>query len=265
LENSKLIARRLPDQRGIQVYLGLIGFSVVGLVFTRLTSFDPGWISPISAAAVLLVGAGLVARAIGWVAAAVIAVLGGVSELVGLFTGFPFGHYVYSQVWWPTISLGSGGHFPLLVPIAWVMVVGASYAFVGVRCRTPFLRIAASATLATMIDAGMEPVITHQLGYWHWVDLGRPFGALPGGSSPILNSMGWWLVSAIAVAVIERLAKARAKASLAAGIVLGAYIALMVMIGGGEPLQPLLVGIVFVLGCMIALDLPPKKPKPKDA
>jgi len=255
--------RRLPDQQWIQIYVGLIVFSVFGLIFTRVTGFEAGLIASATAAAVLILGSWIVARAIGPVAAVAIALLGGASELLGVFTGLPFGPYVYSTAWWPTVLLGPKVNFPLLVPLAWLLVVGGAYGFVGRRFPTPFLRVVGTATLATLIDATMEPVMTHSLGFWRWIDLGRPWGALPGGASPILNSVGWWLVSGIAVATVEALRRKREPASLSSGIVISAYLALMVIIGGGEPLQPLMVSIVFGFGCLIVLDLPPKKTRPK--
>ena len=270
LENSEpsqptATQRRLPDQHWIQIYLGLIVFSVFGLIFTRLTAFEAGWIASFSAASVLILGSWIVGRAIGTPATVAIALIGGSSELFGVFTGLPFGSYIYTTAWWPTVLLGPNVHFPLLVPLAWLLVVGGAYGFVGRRFASPFNRVVATATLATVIDATMEPVMTHSLGYWHWADLGRPWGALPGGASPNINSVGWWLVSGVAIATVEAFRRKPEAASLSAGIVVSAYLALMVIVGGGEPLQPLMVVIVFGLGCLFALDLPPKGTMPKDA
>src|SRR4051812_39173671 len=167
-----------------RLFLGLVAFSIVGLVLTRLTGSDPAWIGPVCALTTLLTGclvligrlvAGM-GRQMGLIAAG--GVMGGglVAELVGLYFGMPFGAYQYSARWWPTVGLPGGEFFPLLLPFAWLLVVGSSFL---VAARFPLIPpIVGGAVLATAVDLLMEPVMAGRLHYWYW----NSPGPLPGGA-----------------------------------------------------------------------------------
>jgi putative membrane protein len=232
------------------IYLGLIGFSIFGIVLTRLTGLNAGPIAPLSAALVILVGTALIVRELGFAGAAAIAGIGAASEIVGVYTGLPYGHYAYTDAWLPTIALPGDQLFPLLLPLAWVLVVGGVYVSLGRRSRHAVL---ITGLLAAGIDLAMEPVVTRQLGYWQWSDLAWPIGVAPGEASPLLNSVGWFAVAALATVAASRL-DARKRPSPVGSIVVGAYILLMAVIGFADASGAPLAVIAAAFGLALLYD-----------
>ncbi len=141
--------------------------------------------------------------------------IGAVAEIVGLYTGIPFGHYDYTSAWWPTVGLPAGERFPLQLPFAWGMIAGAAALFCW---RRPFW-IAGLA--AAIIDLVMEPVMVGKLGYWKWAGS----GVLPGGA-PILNFIGWFAISCCAAWILGT----SRERSNEPGIVLAGHLVLLIAI-----------------------------------
>lgn len=174
-----------------KAYLFLTAFSILGTLLSRFTGTDPGWIAPV--AAFLTLACGVAAVYTSYQSLSVlftVLAIGLAAELLGIYTGLPFGRYEYTGRWWPTIPLPGDHRLPLLLPFAWAMVVGASF---GLASRFPKPLLIAPI-LAAVADLLMEPVMTHGLGYWKWLEK----GPLPGGA-PVLNLVGWLLVSAVAL------------------------------------------------------------------
>jgi putative membrane protein len=114
------------------------------------------------------------------------------AEFVGVQTGFPFGHYSYTSALQPQV-----GGVPLLVPLAWLMMLPPSWAVAdsilrrGARPLTLSSRVsrAALAALAfTAWDLFLDPQMT-AWGLWRWPGGGIYFGI------PLTNYLGWLLVS----------------------------------------------------------------------
>lgn len=178
------------------VYGGLIAFSTVGSAASVAFGIDPGPVAPIAAALLILSGVWCLALELGsWRALALVVTIVTGAELCGLYTGLPFGTYVYTDRWWPTVGLPDGHRLPLLLPLAWVLVMGGSYLTVR-RWLPKWGAIGLSAVLATAIDAPMERAMTDVFGYWTWVPPGPVFGA------PVTNSVGWVAVSLVVGAVL---------------------------------------------------------------
>lgn len=186
--------------RPIQIFLGLTLFSILGTLLSHLTGLNPGPIKPAASIALILSGCWAV-----WTEAARLTssqsstqslgflfVLGGASEIIGLYTGLPFGEYTYTTSWFPTIPLPDGKNYPLLLPFAWTMIVGAA-ALAAAPLKRPILIILATAALATLVDFVMEPVMVKSLSYWSWQSPTHAFDA------PIQNAVGWFAVSALGV------------------------------------------------------------------
>ena len=157
---------------------------------------DPGFIAPLVTVLIILCGASIAAISIGdsKPVVGVLFICGG-AEVVGLFTGFPFGHYEYTDRWWPTVALGEFHRFPLLIPFAWLLVVGGAYRLARLKFG-PWHAVPACALIATIIDIPMEEAMTNLFGYWKWKEVGPLFGA------PVQNSVGWFIVSMIAGSVL---------------------------------------------------------------
>lgn len=215
-----------------RLFFGLVAFSLLGSLLERLTGLAPGWIAPIASLLTLATGVAAafapVVVALGrpaWFALALVVVIGAASELIGLATGLPFGRYVYTEAWWPTVPLPGGGVFPVQLPFAWFLIAGSSYLVVAQWVRPPVLRVVLGAALAALVDVPMEPVMTETLGYWRWLEP----GPLPGGA-PWLNPVGWFLTSLLAGLVLERAgaAEVRTRTPLA---VLAAFLVLVIGLG----------------------------------
>jgi putative membrane protein len=191
--------------------------------------------------AVLISGAACIAWMIGRLGRVVgLLVLTGVTEAVGVLTGFPFGVYRYTSAWWPTIRLGPDQLYPLGVPFAWLLVVGGLWLTIGNLMG--WRRVLGIGLAAALIDVALEDLMVHTLGYWQWKTPGPVFGA------PLQNSVAW-LVTATAAAAL--LCPAKSVAPNQTGTrVLAAYCVLMTVIAGLE-LRPSLALWLVLTGLLV--------------
>lgn len=146
---------------------------------------NAGWTAPafLAVAALLPLAAG--ASAGGWLIRAGLAGLA--FEILGVRTGFPFGHYHYTAVLQPQI-LG----VPLVLACAWMILLGYVRSLLsGLRLSRAAAVLAGSAWMVAL-DLVIDPVATLALDYWRWPGSGPYFGV------PLLNFAGWFLVSALA-------------------------------------------------------------------
>ncbi|MCU0315093.1 MAG: carotenoid biosynthesis protein [Fimbriimonadaceae bacterium] len=190
-----------PAGRSIYLgwFIGLIIFSMVGTTITQLTRLSPGPIPQIVGALTIMLGVCVVlhslANLVGWTVAGraglLVLATGTFFELLGLYTSFPFGRYVYTGNWWPSISIPESHTFPVLLPFAWFLIAGGS--FLALRRFLPdLLAVPAASLLAALIDWPMEPVMVDLLRYWRWLDRGPLFGV------PLTNFTGWVLTAFLA-------------------------------------------------------------------
>jgi len=127
----------------------------------------------------------------------VVAVLTWAAEAVGSRTGFPFGHYNYTEMLQPQIA-----HVPLLIPIAWFMMLPAAWAvaqlLVGkqdtLRKQIAFILVSASALTAW--DLFLDPQMV-DWGFWVWENPSGYFGI------PWINYFGWLLTAAVVTIVVR--------------------------------------------------------------
>ncbi len=122
--------------------------------------------------------------------AAIILPVAWLIEWLGSTTGFLFGHYHYTNLLQPQL-----GHVPLLIPLAWLMMLPPAWAVAAVimRGRTGLWFILISAMAFTAWDLFLDPQMVNW-GYWVWD--GNPLGAGSYFGIPWLNFLGW-LVSAV--------------------------------------------------------------------
>jgi len=140
---------------------------------------------------------------------AISAVVSWLFEQVGVATGLVYGPYHYTE----TLGLKLG-HVPLLIPIAWFMMIYPSHVMANViGARKPadvggsVLRILWLSALAAMImtawDLTMDPGMSSPPGQsWVWEQGGPYFGV------PLHNFIGW-LVTTFVVYVSYRLVERR--------------------------------------------------------
>jgi uncharacterized membrane protein len=117
------------------------------------------------------------------------AALGFASELAGVATGRPFGHYTYS---------GLLGHkvagVPLAAAAAWAMMARPSWVVAGLITRRRRPRVALAAGALTAWDVFLDPRMVRE-GYWSWPGGGRYEGV------PATNFLGWLVTAAGVFAV----------------------------------------------------------------
>lgn len=192
--------RRSPEF-WVRIYLGLALFSLAGTWFSTQFELDALWLERFFSLALILSGALAVFFALPErrraIAAIAVFSVGAVSEIVGMFTGIPFGKYAYTGAWWPGIPMGAGHEFPLILPFAWMMIAAGSVLWLR-TWLTPIPAVLCGAVLATLVDIVMEPVMVGPLGYWVWLDPVWPIGgSLPGGV-PFMNAVGWFSTTVVA-------------------------------------------------------------------
>ncbi|MCX6049447.1 MAG: carotenoid biosynthesis protein [Chloroflexi bacterium] len=123
--------------------------------------------------------------------AAIVLPLAWLIEWIGSTTGFLFGHYHYTNLLQPQL-----GHVPLLIPLAWLMMLPPAWAVAAVitRGRTGLWFILISAVAFTAWDLFLDPQMVNW-GYWVWD--GIPLGASSYFGIPWLNFFGWLLSAAL--------------------------------------------------------------------
>jgi putative membrane protein len=118
-------------------------------------------------------------------------------EFAGVQFGIPFGSYEYTGLLQPQLA-----DVPLLIPLAWMMMLAPSWAITEVLLRSRIqylggeqssryrLAFAAVAGLAfTAWDLYLDPMMVGR-GLWSWQQSGSYFGI------PLSNYLGWWAASA---------------------------------------------------------------------
>lgn len=129
-------------------------------------------------------------------------------ESVGVLTGAIYGPYHYTD----QLGIKFLGLVPLLIPVAWFMMMYASYVIAGQLIPalpganlTRLLVVAALGGLAmTAWDLTMDPLMV-AAGHWVWNAPGAYFGI------PLQNFWGWWLTTFTALTVYQLLAQVLVK------------------------------------------------------
>lgn len=115
--------------------------------------------------------------------------LGFATELVGVATGRPFGHYTYG----PGLGV-QVGRVPVAAAAAWAMMARPAWVVGGWVARTPVARVLVAAGALTAWDVFLDPRMVRE-GYWTW----------PGGGAyedvPLSNFAGWFVTGAGVFAV----------------------------------------------------------------
>jgi putative membrane protein len=122
-----------------------------------------------------------------------VALAGGVgfaSELAGVATGRPFGHYGYTERLGPRVR-----GVPVLAAAAWALLARPSWVVAGLLTRRRAPRVALAAGALTAWDVFLDPRMVRE-GYWHWPDGGRYEGI------PASNFAGWYLTSGAVFTVL---------------------------------------------------------------
>ncbi len=136
----------------------------------------------------------------GFLAALVVLLLAFLVEAIGASTGFPFGHYSYTDVLYPKLFI-----VPIGIMFAWLMMTIASFftaRFILNKLLANYsegLVICLSATLAVLSDLLMEPVAVHVQGYWVWYGAEGYYGV------PLSNFVAWLAISLVLVLLVSKI------------------------------------------------------------
>ncbi len=119
-------------------------------------------------------------------------------EAIGSKIGVPFGVYSYTDLLQPQLF-----GVPLLIPLAWMMMLAPSWAVASVivrrersswRKRAAFVLI--SALAITAWDLYLDPQMVGW-GFWVWAQPSGYFGI------PWVNFLGWILTGAVVTAIVR--------------------------------------------------------------
>jgi uncharacterized membrane protein len=113
------------------------------------------------------------------------AAIGLAFELLGVKTGFPFGHYQYTGVLQPLV-----GGVPIVIAGAWLVL----FAYIS-QMRVP---PALAALWMSAIDLVIDPLAAHDLNYWQWLQNGPYYGI------PTVNFAGWFGVCLVIFYLLGR-------------------------------------------------------------
>jgi uncharacterized membrane protein len=139
-------------------------------------------------------------------------VVGGIFEYVGVRTGFPFGHYYFTDLMGPKLSV-----VPIFLGFAYVGMGYLSWTMAtvilgGKRNPVSGSRVIALPLIAGFImvawDWSMDAVWSTVLGAWIWVDGGAYFGV------PITNFLGWYLTVYVIYQLFALFLKGRSMESI---------------------------------------------------
>ena len=116
-----------------------------------------------------------------------------IAEAVGVHTHFPFGNYAYNDLLGPSLI-----NVPLLIPLAWVMMLYPSYLASRYLTTKPLLSIAIGAWLMAAWDLYLDPQMIRE-GYWTWF---TSFGDAT-LNVPWTNFAGWFTTSALLMWLLQ--------------------------------------------------------------
>lgn len=113
-------------------------------------------------------------------------------ETSAIYTGFPYGHFGYSEL------LGSKvfAVTPWTVFLAWTPLILGAYAISRLFIGNSLARMAAAAIIATAFDLVLDPGAV-RLRFWQYDGSGGFYGV------PLSNFGGWLITGSIAALIIE--------------------------------------------------------------
>lgn len=140
--------------------------------------------------------------------------LGGLAEIVGVHTGWPFGAYRYGGTLGPQ-PFG----VPLVVPLAWTMAAWPAWRVAALLPRAPgpgarALRWLGAGWALASWDLFLDPQMV-AAQHWYWL---HPSPSIPGVAGiPVSNFLGWLGVSLVVTGALELLLGGRLAIPPAAG------------------------------------------------
>lgn len=113
-------------------------------------------------------------------------------ETSAIYTGFPYGHFGYSEL----LGFKLFGVTPWTVFLAWTPLILGAYAIARAMIGNILGRIVTTAFIATAFDLVLDPGAV-KLGFWQYEGQGGFYGV------PLSNFGGWLITGSIAAVMIE--------------------------------------------------------------
>ena len=113
-------------------------------------------------------------------------------ESSAILTGFPYGHFGYSDL----LGFRIFGLVPWTVAFAWTPLILGAYALAANLFANKYVRIFATALVVTLFDVVLDPGAV-LLGFWRYAEGGWFYGV------PISNFAGWLVSGLIGAIIIE--------------------------------------------------------------
>ena len=179
---------------GALVLLGLWGISQIAVPIAYWIGAVRAGLVAISIAVLIQAGTVATLLGIGWggsdtiLTVGLIIAIGWGIEFVGAHWGIPFGRYRYTGALQPQI-----GKVPLLIPLAWLMMLPPAWAM-GYNATLP-MRIVIAASAMTAWDLFLDPLMV-EWRCWKWQSRGSYFGI------PVVNFFGWLLTAGLCTALV---------------------------------------------------------------
>lgn len=184
----------------------VLALSITAVVDALVWKDVPAWLTPVNTLLTFTVGFLHAGQRLGWRRAGllliVVFVVGITFESVGVATGAVYGPYHYSDRLGPKLF----GLVPVLIPVAWFMMIYASLVIADLilphyltrPAARRWLVAATGGVIMTAWDLAMDPLMAAS-GYWIWETQGAFFGV------PLQNFFGWWLTTFTALFVYQAL------------------------------------------------------------
>ncbi|MGQ0541008.1 MAG: isopentenyl-diphosphate Delta-isomerase [Blastocatellia bacterium] len=182
---------------------------------------------------------------LGWrdgsILAAVLGLYALIIEASAIITGFPYGHFGYSD----HLGFKLFGLVPWTVAFAWTPLILGAYSVAANLFEKRIPRIAATTILLTSFDVALDPGAV-MLGFWKYADGGAFYGV------PLSNFLGW-LVSGLLgsilldglVAIFKPLLPTPVQLSISTIFIIFFWLAIAVF---GGMTAPALIGAAILFG-----------------
>jgi carotene biosynthesis associated membrane protein len=119
--------------------------------------------------------------------------IGGMSELVGTQTGWPFGEYMYTGWLGPKLF----DHVPYFIPLSWFAMSILSLDLAARLNHNRLARVLVASVFMVLWDVALDPAMSRAFPFWVYPEGGFFYGM------PASNWAGWFIVSVVIIAGYE--------------------------------------------------------------
>ncbi|MDK3156663.1 carotenoid biosynthesis protein [Kamptonema cortianum] len=159
---------------------------------------------------------------------AIILIASGLIEFIGTNTGFPFGHFKYTERFSATINLPFAPNgLAIIIPFAWAVLCLNAWFLAGqiLKWRNRWAICALAGVITMLTDVNLEAVAWYMRGfdeaYWRWYADGT-FTQIA-QTVPVQNYIAWFVLTVIFLALCPLQMAAPAKTNWKPLVILAAF------------------------------------------